>query len=122
MFEIRPLVLREEDDGSIVCIERPLVTLVTERSRFRLHTLNPRLTLEGLGYRLVSQRPWFPAAVYARPWLVWAPLRGVEMWKRGYWAMVRWLFDRGIFHLSTAEGAAFRWRDIRLGSQRGADG
>lgn len=116
MFEARPLTVRIEDDGSIVCIDRPLVALISARACFRLQALNPRLTPESLRYRFVRRLPGRPEAVYTRSALAWGLLRGIEVWRSGYWMLVRWLYDHGAFHFATEEGAEFRWRDIRLGS------
>jgi len=71
--------------------------------------------LRRLGYRFVRSEPAIGRYYYARPLPVWAVLRGQEVVHGAYWGVLRWLYQRGLFHFRTPEAQRKRWRDIGLG-------
>ena len=112
-------MLELQQDGFNVEVQCPLVVRISDMAAHQLRCMNSRLTPEALGYRLVAREPWWRVGLYARPWVLWALLRGVENWKAAYWGGIWWLYDKHIIHLASRDGSEFRWRDVRLG--RGAD-
>lgn len=75
-----------------------------------------RVVMEGLGYRQVRREPAMRAGLYAKPWPLWALLRGRGRLANWCWGILWWLSDRGVFHVP--EGVQFMWRNVRLGRGR----
>ena len=75
--------------------------------------------LRRLGYRFVKSKPTARRYYYARPWPVWAALRGRGVMRQAYWGVLLWLYQRGLFHFRTPEAQCKRWRDIGLGPKPG---
>ena len=105
------------DEGieAILLTKRPFVSEVSDRllsDPFTTHLLDHH------GYRFVERRLEWRTQLMARPpTLAWFMRRRVDV-RRGFWAMARWLYDRGVFHLTTPEGVVARWRDVRPGPRR----
>lgn len=112
------IVGTERDVDGLDVIElkdRPFVSLVSDR------LLRDPFTEDLLryhGYRRVEYRMMKRTWLIARPLPLVLALR-LGVWIRGrYWQTLRWLYDRGVFHLAS-RGIEFRWRDLRPG--RGAE-
>jgi hypothetical protein len=111
-------VLRQETDDIIgELISRPLLAAW---SVFDIRRRFPRsCTPESYGYRYVRSDPSMALRYYARPWVIWAPLRLWEkltLWcSRAVYTIYHYGWKHRLFYFKTPEWERIRWRDFRLG-------
>ena len=106
----------DEEDHYVLGVVVPMPYVTAWSDSMLRDTL---ITPEMLGYREVARDPAWRVTRYARPWLLWAILRGAAAVSSQFWRAMVVLHRWHIVRASVPEGVAVRWYNLRTWPWKG---